>query len=132
MIELGSRRIFVCDVGALDETINSLGGRRYALLLSASGKLEVASSLQVALHAVSAGCSEVCCTGSLSGELEDALDAALESQGRLGVVTTSFSQDSDALEYFLFAASGADPEMDLVAAIAEHDDLRRSLVALVS
>lgn len=131
MLKVGSRRVFLCNRESFRCIEKEINRKSYALLLLANETSEIEGALTFALVVAGAGCKEICCMGYVSAELEDALDAALELQGRLDVVTTSFSEEDEALDYFLFAAGGAESGMDLVAVIDDHVSLKRSLVSLV-
>ena len=67
------------------------------------------------------GCVEFCCVGPQAELLHDALDEVLEERGALEVVTTWHTDDSDAAEYFLFAAGSKLPT--LLALVAAHPEL---------
>lgn len=131
MMNFGSRRVFLCDVESFERIESRINSENYALLLPASRMSEVESSLSFALQAVRLGCKEICCVGQFSDALEDALDAVLELEGKLEVATTSLPVESEALEYFLFAAGGAEPGMDLVAVVENNSALRCTLASLI-
>ncbi|WP_136003112.1 hypothetical protein [Stenotrophomonas maltophilia] len=130
-MNFGYRRVFLCDFESFKRIENGINVKNCALLLPAFMASEVESSLSFALEAVRLGCKEVCCVGQFSDALEDALDAVLELNDRLEVVTTSSSEEGEALEYFLFGAGGGNPGMDLVAVVENHPALRRALVTLI-
>ncbi len=132
MMNFGSRRVFLCDVESFARTEKSINSKNCTLLLPASTMSDVESSLSIALQAVRLGCKEVCCAGQFSDALEDALDAVLELDDNLDVVTSSSSEEGEALEYFLFGAGGGDPDMDLVAVVENDSSLRHALVSLIS
>lgn len=50
---------------------------------------------------------ELCFSGNLASEFEDAADSVLEEICRLGVPTSAFDSEADACEHFLFAAGYA-------------------------
>jgi hypothetical protein len=88
MLNFGSRRVSLCDISSFGHIKGEIDGQSYALLLLADEKSEFQASLAVAFEAAGAGCRKICCMGYVSSELEGALDATLELQRRLGVVTT--------------------------------------------
>lgn len=133
MLEHGNRRVFLIATGRMDPALElALRHRKFALMLPASSTSDLSSSLASLAPMTSAGCVEVCCVGPLSARLEDSVDSALEDAGDLDVATTSFCDESEGLQYFLFAAGGARDDVDLVAAIAAHGDLKAALISLVA
>jgi len=103
---------------------------KFALLIPAYTSVEVLSSLAFARKVIDLGCREVCCVGDFSDLLENAIDAMLEADGRIDVVTTSLMEEREAIEYFLFAAGGAESDLDLVAVVGKHVSLEHELVNL--
>jgi len=87
-LNFGSRIVFLCDINSFGHIKAGIDSQRYALLLLANENSEIEASFAFALEAAGAGCREICCMGYVSAELEGALDAALELQGRLDVATT--------------------------------------------
>jgi hypothetical protein len=80
----------------------------------------------VAAALVSRGCVEFCCVGPHAAALEDRLDASLESDGSLSVVTTSGTDEVEMCWYARFvAASGTG---DLLALVDRHSPLATRLL----
>jgi hypothetical protein len=77
------------------------------------------------------GCKEVCCIGPFASELEDKLDDLLEGQGMIGVLTTSFVDEVEGSDYFVFAADGARAKK-MVAVVEEHPELIPRLVRVLA
>lgn len=133
MLEHGNRRIFLTGPGRTDPALElALRHRKFALMLPAFTTFDLSSALVPLVPMTIAGCVEVCCIGPLSALLENSLDSALEDAGHLDVATTSFCDENEGLNYFLFAAGGARDDLDLVAAVAAHGDLQAALTSLLA
>lgn len=126
-IQFLSRRILVHGVQFQDMT-SELAGCEFVTLLPACSSEEVATALRSANALLDHGCKEFCCVGPSSESLEDELDQLVENANRLDVVTTAFTDDAEALEYFLFAAGGGRISV-LLALVADHAWLLRRLRA---
>lgn len=79
----------------------------------------------VASRLISSGCVEFCCVGPEAEVLHDALDAVIEGEGALDVVTTWVGDPMEACEYFLHAAAGGCA--NLLALTQCHVDLQMIL-----
>jgi hypothetical protein len=97
----------------------------FVALLPAYSAVERQQAEAVCMPSVKLGCVEFCCVGPESELLHDALDAIVEAEGALGVVTTWVEEPTEAVEYFLHAAGGGRP--DLLAMVDAHPDLRDML-----
>lgn len=77
-----------------------------------------------------AGCKEVCCIGPLAEQLEDEIDEIIESMERFEVATTSFIDETEGFEYFIFAANGGASQL-LVAFLEGDREAEESLKKII-
>ena len=78
---------------------------------------------------VKSGCAEFCCVGVQAEELQDAIDAIVEDLQRYEVVTTADTDETEACEYFLFAAGGG--RGGLLALVNAHPELVETMNRLL-
>jgi len=93
------------------------GNDDFVVMMPAYLELDISEALKIAEELVELGCKEVCFAGTVASKWEDELDRVVECKGRTDVVTTSFLDEAEAAEYFLFAANGA--RSNLLLALVE-------------
>lgn len=120
----------MCGLVLSDETTSLLEKSEFVVMLPAYSNEEMIAALDVAAGLIDLHCKEFCCVGASASELEDELDAILEIRGELSAVTTSFSNEIDAAEYFVFAADGARTKI-LVAMVDGHVGIEGALDRLL-
>lgn len=105
----------------LEVALSELPSTSVAALLPAFTEDEQHRALRVANALIGLGVVEICCVGPNSEVLHDAIDDLLIAQDRAGVCTMWETDQSDAIEDFIFG-SGAVCDTFL-AFVAEHDEL---------
>ena len=102
---------------AVDHSIQ----RPFATLIPAASAFPRQRAEELTKELISLGCLEFCCVGPEAELLHDGIDAIIEDEGALDVVTTSFEDPSEASEYFLHAV--ATGQANLLALIRGHPEL---------
>jgi hypothetical protein len=93
----------------------------FAVFLPASNKQERLEVEAIIVALLDAGCIELCCVGPEAESLHDSIDCIVEDRAAFDVVTTFHFDETDACEYFLFAAGGG--IRFLLALVSSHPKL---------
>ena len=95
----------------------------FAVLVPAFDESERRQIEEIAMNLVNIGCEDFCCVGPESELLHDALDWLFvdNENETIDVVTSAFEDESDACEYFLFAAGAQ--MFHLLALVSLHPEL---------
>lgn len=125
------RSLAICDLDCIGKIASFVQEEAFVVLLPAYTKGEMEAAIGLAEGIISPNCRELCCVGVLANDMEDALDAVIETRSETNTSTTSFDDEAEALEYFLFAADGARAKR-MVAAVSDHAGLREQLIQLVN
>lgn len=129
IFELIGRKLVVDELRVSDELLSLLSAGEFIAMLPAYSKDEMGAVLNVAEVLFRYGCKELCCIGAYSYEIENELDFLLEHRGLTDVVTTAFTNEHEAAEYFLFAAGGARGTL-LIALVGQHETISDELSRL--
>ena len=113
---------------ALDELQTALPWSPLALLLPAFHEQERDRAYAAVQLLPPLAVVEICCLGPEAELLHDKIDAHLEDQMLINVVTTWHTDWEDGKFYFLSLAGGGD-ELTLIAAVADHPDLVSLLIS---
>src|SRR5690348_63492 len=127
IIKFLSRRVLVCGFQFQDMK-RELADCEFVTLLPAFSSKEATLALQAANALLDYGCEEFCCVGLESEWLDEELDYLVEDRNRLNVVTTAFTDEAEACEYFLFGAGGGRTNV-LLALVIDHAPLLQRLRA---
>lgn len=124
------RTIFLETLSARDDTYAALPRGDFLAMLPAYSTDEIALSLAVARMLIKLDCCEFCCVGPNSEQLHEELDIELEDEGRISIVTTSFTHEEEACEYFIFGATGGTASI-MLCLVADHVDIVSVLLQLI-
>lgn len=131
IVSRNERQFALCGLNDLRDAEAFVERDSFISLLPAYSDAEVDRAYAFAIAAADFGCKEICCVGTLASELEDKLDDLFEGQGMIDVLTTSFVDETEGSEYFVFAADSARTKK-MVAAIEGHPEFVTRLVRVLT
>ncbi|WP_372382524.1 hypothetical protein ACCQ12_19685 [Xanthomonas sp. NCPPB 1068] len=121
------REMLICAPDCLGKALSLLGEQGFVAMLPAYSKEEMDAMLKSSKVLIEFGCKELCFVGDFASQTEDELDILLENSENLSVVTTSYEDENEAIEYLIFAAGAAEGKI-LVILGAGHGSLNSQLV----
>lgn len=125
VIQFMSREVIIQKLNS--KTIkDDLPSGAFVTLLPAYSSQDVTNALLAAKIIINFNCKQLCCVGPQSEVLHDELDFLVEDENKLDVVTTAFTNEAEACEYFLFAADAGQTKY-LLALVAEHFSILEEL-----
>jgi len=126
IVNLISRRILIGSLQLEAEVVSVLHEAYFLTLLPAYSLSESEAALRVSEDLLKLGCKEFCCVGPYADKLHDEIDAIVEDRDTLEVITTSFVDEADACDYFVFGADAGEAPV-LLGLISGHPALERKL-----